>query len=861
MANRIKVPKVLLVALCALAPALASANPRIEAKRHFQRGMGLISRGEYDEGIRELRQAYSIKPHPNVLYNIARAYLDAGKVQEAIDSYRRYLEFNPSDAAQVKATVARLEESIRPSASPQPPPPAETAARPPPPPPSRGAGPSPGAQVAAVDPESLRRLNELMGRLESAVAKAEAAAAAQAAQAAEPARGGAPASGPSRAEASVEGVSAESRPYEETVETASRRAQSTLEAPNATTVITSDEIRLSGASSITELLRRVPGAEVMTMGVGSTNVSFRGFNQRLANKVLVLLDGRTEYQDFLGLTVWPAIPVGLEEIERIEVIRGPGSALYGANAMLGVVNIITKKPARGTRGEFTASAGTGDTASVSYVAYASDGQARYRASGAFNQADKWSRDFGDTRTDYAPRASETDLGLRTARANLVASYALSRDVELAASGGVNRFFTEFYPIGLLRNFYLDGLGSYVKTDLTFGPVKLKLFWNHLVAAAGPQYSAIGERSLDTTLSSDVLDGEALWGHQFDLFGAHHLQVGVEARNKRVAWSYLSSNLSELHFAGFIQDEWRVIDPVRVLASYRIDRHPLLNGGEPGFAHSPRVSAVWSPVEGHAVRASLATAFREPTLLENYTEIRIPAPGIPGASALTVGNTALRPERLIAYELGYRGEYPPLGLEWDISLYQNEVRDLINVQPFQRLPAGEAYDAETGTFLLGRSTFDNERGLFTARGAELGVRLSPVDGLDLTASGAFQQITQSEVDDPAVACAPCSQAPAVKLFGAATYRSRVGFDFTVEAAFTSASTFIEREPSPQDPTQILYIPNPVQPYTVINARVGYKLLDDRVAVALVGTNLGPSHTQHPFGNLISRRFFVTLSVAP
>ena len=151
-------------------------------------------------------------------------------------------------------------------------------------------------------------------------------------------------------------------PYEETVVTASRREQSTLEAPNATTVITAEEIRLSGATTLPDLLRRVPGAEVMALGVGSHNSSFRGFNQRIANKVLVLLDGRTEYQDFLGLTLWQGIPVGLDEIERIEVIRGPGSALYGANAMLGVVNIITRSPGTGPRAQLSATAGNGNSA-------------------------------------------------------------------------------------------------------------------------------------------------------------------------------------------------------------------------------------------------------------------------------------------------------------------------------------------------------------------------------------------------------------------------------------------------------------------------------------------------------------------
>ncbi|HVE87186.1 MAG TPA: TonB-dependent receptor [Myxococcales bacterium] len=842
---------------------MALADARIEAKRHFQKGMGLIARGSFDEGIGELREAYAIKPHPNVLYNIARAYLDAGRVKEATEYYRRYLAANPADSAQVKATVARLEETLRAKeASESPPPPGPgspqtRASLPMPPPPGGG---------AALDAESLKKLNDLMARLESAVTKAEAVAAATGAGPAEPAAGGksneplevAPLAS---AEPLQEGTTAESRPYEETVVTASRRAQSTLEAPNATTVITSDEIRLSGATSIVDLLRRVPGADVMSMGVGSTNVSFRGFNQRLSNKVLVLLDGRTEYQDFLGLTVWPAIPVGLEEIDRIEVIRGPGSALYGANAMLGVINIITKRPGAGQRSELSAIGGTGDTGGVSYVAYGSDAALRYRASAAFSQEDKWSRDFADDRPDIASRVPDSSLGLRTARANLTTTLALSRGIEVGASGGVNRLYTEFYPLGLLRNFYFDGLGAYAKADVSVSDFKVKLFWNHLDTKAGPQYTPIGQRQIDTSLVSNVLDAEALWSRELSLFGQHKLQVGAELRNKRILWSYLTTNPSELHYAGYVQDEWRVIQPVVVLASYRIDRHPLLNDGQAGYAHSPRFSVVWTPVEGHAVRASWATAFREPTLLENYTEIRIPLPGINGASALTVGNRNLKPESLLAYELGYRGEFTPLGLEWDLSLYQNEVRDLIDVSPLVRMAADQSFDPVTQTYLLGQSTFQNEEGLFTARGAELGVKWAPVDGLDLASSLAVESISQSEVSDPNAACAPCSAVPAFKAYASATYRTKVGFDFSADAFFNTGTTWIEREPSPADPTQILFSPYPLQPYAVINARVGYKFLDDKVHVGLIGTNLGPVHAEHPFGNRISQRFFATISVTP
>src|SRR5207237_6043474 len=129
---------------------------------------------------------------------------------------------------------------------------------------------------------------------------------------------------------------------EEQVVTASARSSSESKTPASLTIISEDEIRMSGAATIPEILRRVPGIDVAEMNPSDTNISIRGFNRRVANKVLVLVDGRSVYQDFLGTTLWPLLDVAVQDIARIEVIRGPGSALYGANAYAGVVNIITK---------------------------------------------------------------------------------------------------------------------------------------------------------------------------------------------------------------------------------------------------------------------------------------------------------------------------------------------------------------------------------------------------------------------------------------------------------------------------------------------------------------------------------------
>ena len=260
-----------------LLPTLALADARVEARRHFKTGMALIADGKLDDGITELLEAYNIRPHPNVLFNIARAYEAGGRPADALTFYNRYLEANPPDADKVREVVAKLEPQVPKKVVP----PEDTGKKP---------------VAPQVDEATVKRLDALAERLEKAIAKAEA----KSAEAPSPTE-----AKPGTAAAPEDDFGV---PYEETVVAASRRAQATLDAPNSITVITGDEIRASGLLSLADILRRVPGAEVMAMGLASTNVSFRGFNQRIANKVLLLIDGRPEYQDVLGVTLWAVLP-------------------------------------------------------------------------------------------------------------------------------------------------------------------------------------------------------------------------------------------------------------------------------------------------------------------------------------------------------------------------------------------------------------------------------------------------------------------------------------------------------------------------------------------------------------------------
>ncbi|MBS2018761.1 MAG: TonB-dependent receptor plug domain-containing protein, partial [Deltaproteobacteria bacterium] len=251
------------------APAVADA--RTEARAHFKKGMDSISAGKYDDGIAELQKAYALLPHPNVLYNIARAYAEAGDLDEAVKYFQRYIEGNPPDkdeAQQIldklQARIKRQREAAKEAAqAKEPPPPVPTAQ-------DGGAPPPVDAGVDAAPPPP-------------------------------------PPPAPDLGAARTEDVFAES------IVTASRGTQSPVDAPNSTSIITEQDIRLSGITKIPELLRRLAGLDIMQVTGAQTEVSIRGFNQRLANKVLVLVDGRSVYVDLLGATLWQALSIGVED--------------------------------------------------------------------------------------------------------------------------------------------------------------------------------------------------------------------------------------------------------------------------------------------------------------------------------------------------------------------------------------------------------------------------------------------------------------------------------------------------------------------------------------------------------------------
>jgi Tetratricopeptide repeat/TonB-dependent Receptor Plug Domain len=313
--------------LAALLVALgARADARQDAKRHYRSGMSLIAAGQLERGIAELKQAYAIKPHADVLYNIARAYVDLGEIREALAYFHRYAATDPKDRAQVEAVMARL------SAATKVPIPSEQAA-----PPVAPAGP-------AIDPQKLLAdIQEMIAHSKAerapavsppapdkkVVASAKPAGAAKSASPAAPPADDTfepmPITAQTRATAQEIAAALQPRSDDDIFEDRTPPARADPKA-QAMAVIGEDEIRLSGAATIAELLRRIPGLDPTDGEVRSRS-----------SNVLVLVDGRSGYQELLAGTPWPAFDLALPDIARIEVLRGP--PLFGARA---VVNIVTR---------------------------------------------------------------------------------------------------------------------------------------------------------------------------------------------------------------------------------------------------------------------------------------------------------------------------------------------------------------------------------------------------------------------------------------------------------------------------------------------------------------------------------------
>jgi outer membrane receptor for ferrienterochelin and colicin len=421
------------------------------------------------------------------------------------------------------------------------------------------------------------------------------------------------------------------------------------ETPSATYVITGDEIRRSGASSLPEILRRVPGLEVRTMGATDAQIGARGQAWELARHVLVLVDGMTAQVDFFGGTVWDTLHLSPLDIDRIEVVLGPGAAVYGNSAMLGTINVITRSATDYPRPEAEATVGvrraegfggsearteSGDVrASMRHGVVR--GPWRARAGGSFRRVPS----FPD------PERETADL-LQAFAGNGRFEYHPSPDVRAGIEGGIHHGRTEVNAVAAGLDPYVATLG-HLRADGRLG-------------LGGPGAPG-GEVSVMAVWSSGRIwspsfpgpDGFEAAFHTAYLEAAHSLRYTLFDRPMLLRWggetrlntlgSTITTDEQDIYnLAAFASNEI-LLDRLRLTGGLRVDFRTLT-----GAVASPRLSAVWALNRDHQLRVAYNEGYKNPTLVLSFADFE----SVPGAPA--IGNRALLPERIRYAEAGYTG---------------------------------------------------------------------------------------------------------------------------------------------------------------------------------------------------------------
>lgn len=803
-------------------PALADA--RTEARAYFKKGMEAISAGKYEEGVSSLEKAYAILPHPNVLYNIARARAEAGNLEMAVEDFKKYLETNPTDKDETLAIIKGLEARIK----------KQEAER-------EKAQPAPVAPVAPATPEGP--------------------AAPETSAAPEEPSPPTPSPPPPAASARI-GAARTEDVFAESIVTASKGAQSPLDAPSSTSVITEQDIRLSGITKIPELLRRLAGVDIMEVTGGQTEVSVRGFNQRLANKTLVLVDGRSVYADTLGATIWQTLSIGVEDIERIEVVRGPGSALYGADAFNGVVNIITKRPGEGKSG-LAGAFGSQATTHGSLWASGREGALGWRMAAGYDYLPRWSREVPDGRADVRTGVGDQAESARTIRLDARGSRQFGKAGTLGFGGGLAQGSIEILGVGMLQDLVLP---EFTSTDVTTSwsseHFDARVFWNRLRADSSLNVNYVGQSLLPARVEQNVVDGEVVYKAKNE-FGAgfvNDLRIGAAYRYKDVVWTYLDRDRFEHHYALFLHDELKLSRAIALVADYRLDWVPYLDR----FQQSPRGAVLVHPSKQSTIRGSVATAFRKPTFLESYLRLPIQLP-ITGAGQFSEGVRSddrgfiLNAERILSAEVGYLNQESDY-FTVDTALYFNRVSGLIQLAATRPLtvadlPTAGAQDLSTGLFPVRFGGWENQCQTYNVYGGEASVRAYPTEGLDVYGNYTLNLVQQ---DNSGCTAEQLSRTVADqrtsrhKVNVGVQLRTKSGIDGSVDFHFIADQFWAEqvtnfvRQQTEQQRFRL-------SEYSLVNARVGYRFLANQADVGVVAFNLlGLEHREHPYGQLLGRR---------
>lgn len=476
---------------------------------------------------------------------------------------------------------------------------------------------------------------------------------------------------------------------------ASKRPEKISDTAASVYIITAEDIKKAGVTSIPEALRMVPGVNVAQTNANTWAITIRGFNYQYSNKLLVMVDGRSVYTPLFSGVYWDSQDYVLDDIDRIEVVKGPGGTIWGANAVNGVINIITKE-ARKTQGNYASTT----------VGNVGQGVVEYRYGGVTKDQGFY-RVYakGNTIGDYSNVSTHADNNDNWSKGQSGFRYDF-RDWNYDKVTLQADFFSgrKDYPVSI-SNASAPPFIDNVLIDENFQGANIMLNWNIRTDKFNTDikaYTDYTSRDDLPLLKQRIITNDLSVQTQYDwgvnsLIGGGEIRYIVDSLNNTPYVSYKSPDSSVAILSTFLQDKIALIqDELFLTLGSKFDYNDYTD-----FEVEPNARISYQINEHHSIWAAVSKAVRTPTRGEDgFNTYSITIPGAPLGTLSVTGNQSYGSENLTAYEIGYRGDLSNSAF-FDISAFYNDYSDLRTTEPISGSALtsfnngyGETYGLET-----------------------------------------------------------------------------------------------------------------------------------------------------------------------
>jgi len=601
------------------------------------------------------------------------------------------------------------------------------------------------------------------------------------------------------------------------VTSVSKKSEKEIDAAAAIYVITQDDIKHSGMTSIPELLRMVPGLDVAQSGAHEWAITSRGSNGQFSNKLLVLIDGRAVYTPLFSGVYWDIQDTPLQDIDRIEVIRGPGATLWGANAVNGVINIITKS-AKDTQGGFVSeTAGNQINSSTTvregakidddayvrvYAKY--DDESQFRNMQDNGAHDAWNKAQSGFRSDWKEGESQ--------------SFTLQGDAYHSGNTGiVGLIQPDASTVSTNVNEIADGGNILGRWDNKFSKdsdLTVQMYYDDAKRSQLLYSDNVQTADFDMQHTWTALQGnEIIWGAGYRLVKSDFQANGATALGVPYI-QFAPQSQSDNLFSAFLQDKITLIpNDVFLTLGSKFEHNDFT-----GFEFQPSARLSWLVDSKQTVWAAISRAVRTPSIGTSDSQLIIAPVGAgPLAVLEQVGSKQTQSEELVAYELGYRVQ-PAKNMSLDVSTYYNNYNRLLLGMPGAATPETSPL---IGTYFIIPISPINA-GTAHSYGIETTAKWNPESWVELAGSYTLLEMTFDQPDP--LGYDFNNKTPRQQFNARATFKLPYDVEFTTSAYYVDKIAAID-----------LNTGNDVPAYTRVDARLAWKPLDS-LELSLVGQNL-------------------------